>query len=496
MKRRNFLVAGALGTAGVAFFGAKSLYSYDVFEEERKFIVPPLYEGEIKDGKRVFNLNLQKGEMEFFKGLKTETIGINAPFLGPTLRAKKDEFIKVNIKNSLGYDSTIHWHGFELPAKMDGGPHQIIKNEAIWSPEFVIKNRASMLWYHSHLLHQTGAQVYKGLAGLFIIDEDESTSVNLPSEYGVDDIPIVLQDRNFNNDGSFRYVSSMPEKMMGIHGNYVLVNGVIAPTLKAKKRLIRFRILNGSNARYYLLGFSDHRKFKLVGSDGGLLEKPVSLNQIKLAPAQRVDIVVDMSDGKDVALKSYKGALKQSRGMMGMMMGGMGFDMEFDLLKVESKGAKSSSAEVPSDLAKHPVWDPKIAVGVRNITLQMRMGMGMMSGDGGDDNFFINGKSMDMNRIDAIAKKDTFEIWKVMNKSPMSHPLHIHNTQFKILSINGRQPYPGEAGFVDTVNVDPMGIAYIMVPFRYYSDSKVPYMFHCHILEHEDGGMMGQLLVV
>lgn len=495
MKRRNFLKSSALATAGVAILGSKSLYADDIFEQKREFVVPHLYEGRKIDGKRVFDLNLQKGEMEFFHGLKTQTIGINAPFLGPTLRASKDDIIKVNIKNSLGYDSTIHWHGFELPAKMDGGPHQIIKEGSTWSPEFAIKNRASMLWYHSHLLHQTGTQVYKGLAGLFIIDDEESQKLNLPHEYGIDDIPVVLQDRNFYNDGSFRYVSSIQEKMMGIHGNYVLVNGVIAPTLKAKKKLTRFRILNGSNARYYLLGFSDNRKFKLIGSDGGLLEQPVMLSQIKLAPAQRIDIVVDLSDGKDVILKSYKGANSQNMGMMGMMMQNMGFDREFDLMKISSLDAKKSTATVPQNLIKHSVWNPKDSVGVRNIVLQMRMGMGMMSRGNGDDNFFINGKSMDMNRIDAIAKKDTFEIWKIINKSPMSHPFHIHDTQFKTLAINGRKPNPSESGFMDTISVDPMGIVYIMVPFKYYSDDKVPYMFHCHILEHEDGGMMGQLLV-
>jgi bilirubin oxidase len=495
MKRRNFLTSGALATAGIAIFGPKNVYSDDIFKEERKFVVPPLYEGTKIDGKRVFDLTLQQGEMEFFKGLKTPTIGINAPFLGPTLRASKDDTIKVNIKNSLGYDSTIHWHGFELPARMDGGPHQIIKNNTTWTPEFVIKNRASMLWYHSHLLHETGKQVYQGLAGLFIIDDYESKSLTLPHEYGVDDIPVVLQDRNFNDDGSFRYVSSQQERMMGIHGNYILVNGVIAPTLEVKKKLSRFRILNGSNARYYLLGFSDNRKFQLIGSDGGLLEQPVTLSQIKLAPAQRIDIIVDLSDGKDVVLKSYKGALSQNTGMMGMMMGNMRFDIEFDLMKIKSKAARSSDAKVPKNLITHPVWDPKDSLGVRNIVLQMRMGMGMMSGGNDHDTFLINGKSMDINRIDAIAKKDTFEIWKIINKSPMAHPLHIHNTQFKILAINGRKPNPSESGFMDTVNVNPMEIVYIMVPFNYYSDDKVPYMFHCHILEHEDGGMMGQILV-
>ncbi len=495
MKRRNFLIAGAIGSLEVAFLGADNLYSYDNFKEDRDFVIPPLYEGRVIGGKRVFNLTLQKGEMEFFKGLKTSTIGINGPFLGPALRAKKGEFVKFNIKNSLGYDSTIHWHGFELPAKMDGGPHQVIKNEALWKPEFIIKNRASMLWYHSHLLHKTGEQVYKGLAGLFIIDDDESDSLNLPNEYGVDDIPIVLQDRNFNTDGSFRYVNSPVENMTGIHGNYVLVNGVIAPTLKAKKRLTRFRILNGSNARTYLLGFSDKRKFALIGSDGGLLEKPVHLNRIRLAPAQRVEIIVDLSDGKDIILKSFKGALNQSMGMMDMMTAQMGYDAEFDLIKIKSKNAKTSNLKILSTLIKHPIWNPNEATGVRDMLLQMRMGIGMMSGANPYNNFFINAQSMDMNRIDGVAKKNSFEIWKIINRSPIAHPFHIHNTQFKILAINRRKPFPSEQGFKDTVMVSPMEVAYIMVPFKYYSDDKVPYMFHCHILEHEDGGMMGQFLV-
>ncbi len=493
MKRRNFIVASATGTLGIAFLGTKSLYANDIFEEERVFNVPPLYEGEIKNRKRVFNLNLQKGEMEFFKGLKTPTIGINGAFLGPTLRAKKGDFININVKNSLGYDSTLHWHGFELPANMDGGPHQIIKPESTWKPEFEVINRASLLWYHSHLFHQTGTQVYKGLAGMFIIDDDESQNLPLPNEYGVDDIPIVLQDRNFNSDGSFRYVTSMQENMMGIHGNYVLVNGIIAPTLRAKKRLTRFRILNGSNARFYLLGFSDDREFNIVATDGGLLEKPVSSKQLRLAPGERAEIVVDLSDGKDVVLKSFKGAIR-SMGMMGMMMGNMGSDIEFDLMKIKSNEAKNSDTSIPSVLSKHPKWNPKDASAARDMVLSMGMGMmGRRSSNG--DRFFINNKGMDMNRIDVVAKKDSFEIWRIINQSPMAHPFHIHNTQFKILAVNGRKPTPYLQGFKDTVIVDPMGVVYVMVSFKNNSDDKVPYMFHCHILEHEDGGMMGQFLV-
>lgn len=493
MKRRNFLIAGTAGTFGVALLGTQSLFANDIFEEERAFSVPPLYEGELKNGKRVFNLNLQSGEMEFFKGLKTPTIGINGAFLGPTLRAKKDDFININVKNSLGYDSTLHWHGFELPAKMDGGPHQIIKPNDTWRPEFEVINRASLLWYHSHLFHQTGVQVYKGLAGMFIVDDDESLNLPLPNDYGVDDIPIVLQDRNFNSDGSFRYVTSTQETMMGIHGNYVLVNGVIAPTLRVKKSLTRFRILNGSNARFYLLGLSDNREFKIIATDGGLIEKPISSKQIRLAPGERVEIVVDLSDGKDVVLKSFKGAIK-SMGMMGIMMGNMGSDAEFDLMKIKSNEAKNSGKSVPARLSIHPKWNPKDAIASRDMVLGMSMGMmGGRSNNG--DRFFINNKGMDMNRIDAVAKKNSFEIWRIVNQSPMAHPFHIHNTQFKILAVDGRKPTLYEQGFKDTVIVDPMGVVYVMVSFKNNSDEKIPYMFHCHILEHEDGGMMGQFLV-
>ncbi len=492
MKRRNFLLTSA-ALGGATLIGASNLYSYDVFEQERDFSLPPLYEGKFTNGKRVFNLNLQHGEMEFFKGLKTKTLGINAPFLGPTLRAKKGEFIQINVKNSLRFDSTLHWHGFELPAKMDGGPHQVIKPDTTWKPEFKVQNRASFLWYHSHMFHQTATQVYKGLAGMFIIDDEESSSLNLPSEYGIDDIPIVLQDRNFNSDGSFRYITSMQERMAGFHGNYVLVNGVIAPTFKAKKKLTRFRILNGSNARFYNLGFSDDRDFKLIATDGGLLEAPVNLKQIRLAPGERIEIVVDLSNAQDVVLKSFKGATR-SMGMMGMMMGSMNSDIEFDLMKIKSKNASTSTRTIPSKLSEHPVWNPNNAVAARGMTLSMGM-MSMMGGGGNGDRFFINGKAMDMSRIDAVAKKDTFEIWKIVNQSPMAHPFHVHNTQFKILAIDGRRPNKSEQGFKDTVIVDPMGAVYIMVSFKYNSDKNVPYMFHCHILEHEDGGMMGQFLV-
>ena len=494
MKRRNFLISATTGVAGLAFLGPGSLYAGDIFSDEREFAVPPLDEGKVVDGKRVFDLNFQKGQMEFFKGLKTDTIGINAPYLGPTLRAKTGDTIKVKVKNSLGYDATLHWHGFELPAKMDGGPHQVITDGNVWQPEFTLTNSASMLWYHSHMLHKTGLQVYKGLAGLFIIEDDKSQTLNLPNDYGVDDIPVVLQDRNFNTDGSFRYVTMMPERMMGIHGNYVLVNGVIAPTFKAKKKLTRFRILNGSNARFYMLGFSDGREFKLVGTDGGLLEKPVKMKRIRLAPAERVDIVVDLSDGKDVVLKSYKGALGKDEGMMGMMSKNMGIDMEFDLMKIRSKTASKSNRSVPNNLVVHPKWNPKDAVAFRDFDLNMKMGPAAMMGDP-HNIFLINRKSMDMNRIDAVAKNNSYEIWTIINNSDMTHPFHVHNTQFKVLSINGKTPPPELQGFKDTVISDRNTKTKIMVYFKHFSDDKHPYMFHCHILEHEDGGMMGQFLV-
>lgn len=456
--------------------------------------LPPVLEGRLHGGERVIDLSLGYGTSEFLGDRPTPTVGINGAYLGPVLRVQQGGNIRLNVTNRLSEPSTLHWHGLNLPATMDGGPHQIVDPGKTWTSAFKVHQAASTQWYHSHMYHRTGIQVYFGLAGMFIIDDPRGNALNLPSDYGVDDIPLILQDRSFNQNGSFRYGSSMHDRMMGMMGQFMLVNGTAFARFDVKKPLTRLRILNGSNARIYNLEFSDRREFLQIATDGGLLEAPVPMRNIVLAPGERAEILVGFSAEKDVMLRHKPLPRPNGSGsaMMGMMAMMAGADQPFDVMRFVAPRDLSKLAEIPVRLVEPRNWSATDAVRTRRFTLNMRMGMGMMQGGG----FGINGRAMDLRRIDARVPLGDVEIWDIYNDSPMAHPIHIHNTQFRILDRDGKSPQANEQGLKDTVLVYSGERVRVITQFENYSDAAAPYMFHCHILEHEDAGMMGQFVVV
>jgi bilirubin oxidase len=318
------------------------------------FRVPKLELGR-RVGKDVyFDLSIQSGRSAIFPNKATPTLGINQDFLGVTLRANKGDRVHISVKNTIDKTTTLHWHGMKLPAKADGGPHQPIAPNQIWQTQFDIIQDAATLWYHSHQLHKTAEQVYQGLAGLFIIGDDASKKLNLPSEYGVDDLPVIIQDKDFNRNGSFSYLGSMMDSMRGMKGNTVLVNGVVSPVLKAKKSLLRLRLLNGSNARTYHLSFNDNRVFTIIGSDGGLLEHSIKANTLRLAPAERVEILVDVSDGGRPILQHAAAQESSSMGGMGMMGGMMNNErQDMDIFQIDASDTLKSTGSIPKNLVKH-----------------------------------------------------------------------------------------------------------------------------------------------
>jgi bilirubin oxidase len=494
ITRRNF-IKGIGGVSILASF-SPSILAEITLNRGNPFVVPPLAKS-VRQGSNIrFNLQINVSQHSFFKGVNTPTLGINQSYLGPVLRANRGDNITINVRNNLKEIATLHWHGMTLPANMDGGPHQAIKPGQTWQSRYQIRQDAATTWYHSHTMHQTGRQVYHGLAGLFIIDDEKSDKLGLPTEYGVDDIPCTLQDRRFNRDGTFNYMSNMPDRMMGMQGSSVLVNGVVTPTLKAKSTLLRLRLHNGSNARTYQLTFSDGRAFHVIAGDCGFLARPFETNQVRLAAAERIEILVDVSDKKIVTLKSLAGN-SSGMGMMSMMMGGG--NQELTIMTIDARQAPASTLKIPSILTQTQlVLDPKKSVATRKFELQMGMmgGMGMVMGGNRDGMFRINGQSMDINRIDFQVKRNTTEIWEVSNASPMAHPFHVHNVQFRILDRNGKMPHPIETGLKDVVLVEGGEKVRIILSFPEYSDPKTPYMYLCHILEHEDQGMMGQFVVV
>jgi len=503
-NRRNVL-QGILGAgAGAALGNAlpRAAALADSRPGLQPLAIPALDAGRTGEGDRAFNLAIQAGRTEFIPGRPTPTIGVNATFLGPTLRCKAGEHVTMNVRNTLEFDSTLHWHGLHVPASADGGPHQVVSPGATWSPSFEIKQKAGLFWYHSHMMARTGAQVNAGLAGLILVEDDESASLGLPREYGVDDIPLVIQDRRFRADGRFDYLSAMPDRMMGFKGDVILVNGTVSPELTLRRRRTRLRLLNGSNSRIYNVARSDGRALIQIGTDGSLLERPVERRSVRLAPSERAEVLVDVEPDSALELVSLPDRVG---GMMGMM-GGMGNDETFSVLRLKSGRLESAETRLPARLIDVPSWDARKADRTRSFVLEMGMmgmmgggmgrGMGMRGGGmGGMMDMTINGRSMDMERIDEEVPLGATEIWAIRNTTPLAHPFHIHDIQFRILDRNGVPAAPYERGLKDTVLVDPSETVRVITQFTDYADVERPYMYHCHILEHEDAGMMGQFIV-
>ena len=424
----------------------------------------------------VFNLEAMKGKHEFFEGIPEETYGYNGNILGPTIRIKEGSMTQIHVKNSLEEETTIHWHGLRVIGAMDGGPHQVIPSGATWKVRFPVEQGAATLWYHPHLLHKTGIQVYRGLAGLIIIDSEKAEALALPKDYGIDDIPLIIQDRRFNSRGKLEYLTRNEDIMNGMIGDTGIVNGVISPTFEPQLGITRFRILNGANARTFNLNFSDNRVFFQIATDGGFLEKPIKRRELLLAPGERAEILVNFdSPDAEVTLQ----------------------DEGYTLLTFIPKDQKGQIEKLPETLDKKSELPD---------TSNLKRRYFVMQGMGRSVN--INGRQMDMDRIDEYVKLNEPEIWVVTNDShhmgmmgggmgmmnmmgEVPHPFHIHNTQFRILSRNGRPTYSWEQGDKDTVLVSPGETVELLVEFRHQG----LYMYHCHILEHEDMGMMGQFNV-
>ncbi|MBE0494634.1 MAG: multicopper oxidase domain-containing protein [Thiomicrospira sp.] len=504
MNRRNFLrqglgiTSGLITAAYVPFTLAETAGQTGISKPNyylNDFNLPALDEGQTIQGKQVFKLALQQGETRILADKTTKTIGINQDFLAPVLRMKKGQVVRMEVTNNLSETAALHWHGMVLPASEDGGPHQAIQPSKTWVAEWKILNEASTLFYHSHTHNQTGQQVWRGLGGqMQIVDEDQDAELGIPHEYGIDDYPVILMDRAFDESGEFYYSNTRMNKMLGMHGDVMLVNGVANSVLKPKKTLVRLRLHNASNARFYDLVFSDNRAFQLIASDGGLLERSYSLRQIRLAPGERAEIIVDLSDRKPITLKTIKGY-----GNLSMRMGMMGgnsasdLDQDFNLLHIDPSQSERSAAFKTTQLVTLPDWSKVEVAQTRQMNLEMQMGPRMMFGSGG---FTINGQAMNMNVINEVAHANTFELWELHNPSMMHHPFHVHNTQFRVLDRNGQAPYPWERGYKDVVTVHKDETIRILFPTGPYRDELIPYMYHCHILEHEDAGMMGQFTVV
>ena len=449
--------------------------------------IPPTLEGP------TYNLTMHRTTHTFMDGVETNTYAFNESYLGPTLIMNEGEDIQINVTNRIGEPTTVHWHGMHVSPANDGGPHTSFDEGETWSPAFTVLDKATTFWYHPHLHHKTNEHVYKGLAGMIIIRDDEEALLDLPRTYGVDDIPLILQDRQFDRRGQLIF----NEGGTGAGGNELVINGTLDPHLDVPAQVVRFRVLNGSGARVYNVGINDNRMFQQIGSDGGLLSAPVTLNRIRLAPGERAEFLVDLGGDENQTLELVTYASELNRGEPGGTGGGMGnnpldgTDTSFLTLRVGATGS-SPVTSIPNAL----VTVTRIAEEEAVRTRPIRFDGGGGGGQGGPSPFTINGVSMDLTVINEVVNLDDTEIWELTNETNTPHPFHIHDIQFYILDRNGQLPPLNEQGRKDVVMVYPDETVRFITTFDDFADPDIPYMYHCHFLGHEDAGMMGQFIVV
>lgn len=473
MRMLRLVVAGLLVLAGCQAPGGDS--AVRAAPVERPLPIPPLMQGRADDsGRTVFDLTAQEGRTDFGQqGGPADTIGLNGSYLGPTLRMTDGRQVAARVKNTLDEMTTLHWHGMHVPARSDGGPHSMIQPGDTWRPRWTVDQPAATLWYHAHPHGETAQQVYRGLAGMIIIDDDSQAATSLPSDYGVDDIPLIVQDKSFTTDGQL-VVDPEAGPSTGFLGEQVVVNGAMGTYVDVTTESVRLRLLNASNARVYDFGFDDGRQFQVVASDGGLLAAPVSTDSVVLTPGERAEVVVRLTAGETVTLRSTPPPLGTTRD--DSFSAGT-----FPIVELRADEQLAASPQVDAVLADLPeaVEDP--AATVREFGIEGRA---------------INGRPMDMNRIDMAVPVGRTEIWEVTNQDTQPHNFHVHNVQFRILSMGGGPPPAVLAGYKDTVYVAPRTTVRIQLRFSGYTDRNWPYMFHCHLLLHEDMGVMGQFVVV
>ena len=522
ISRREFLKLGLAGGVALALpFGASACSSPDsgstgtLLPSKAKlpepFRVPLPVPPVLKPARSYANGDLYEmtqkaAKAEILPGLETEVWGYEGIFPGPTIESRSGRKIVVRQHNDLPVPVSTHLHGGRTPAGSDGYPtdlvppngsthdHPMVGHDSmdrggsrpLKDYSYPLDQRAATLWYHDHRMDFTGPQVWRGLAGFHIVRDAEEDALPLPK--GEKDVPLMICDRSFDEDGSFLYPSLDPslrgepgvedDYMDGVLGDTILVNGAPWPFMEVSATRYRFRILNASNARRYELALDPRpgkaAPFVQVGSDGGLLGAPIPHRTIRIAQAERFDVVIDFSGyevGTEVNLKNRLGEGRTA-----------------DVMRFRVTRKEGDDSTIPRRLSDMSDFDGLEETDAR-LTREFRF---TRVGDEGRVMWGINGEPFDPERMDARPRLGSTEVWH-LKAAPAAHPIHLHLVHFKVLSRNGREPLPTDSGWKDTVDLTSGEEARVLARFDGYRGR---YVFHCHNLEHEDMMMMANFEVV
>ena len=467
LSRRGFLGAG-LALAGARYLPgcAATRSRFDV-----PLPIPRVLEPiESTADADVYEVTMKKGKAQILDGPETEIWGYDGEWPGPTIRARSGRTAIVRHANQLPEQMSVHLHGASTPPDSDGHPNDFFQPGQ--TREYVYPNRmdAASLWYHDHVIDRTGHHVLHGLAGFYLIGDDHEDSLNLPS--GEHDVPLVFQDRRLDHDNQLVYRIDERVRNVGYRGDLLCVNGAVFPYLEVSNIRYRFRMLNGSNGRQYRLALDSGEPLIVIGSDGGLLPEPVPVRGLEIFPGNRYDVIIDFSRvpvGSSVTLKNIFNP---------------DVDPVFDdVMRFDVVRSQIDPFDVPEVLRPMERLEPASVAQVRSFEVRADESV----------TWTINGLSFDGARVDARPVLDTTEIWEFDKPGvPGFHPMHLHLVQFQILDFNGQPPPRHMRGWTDTVP-SVQGKTRIIARF---SGQTGLYLFHCHILEHEDHHMMAQFEVV
>jgi blue copper oxidase len=451
-------------------------------------------------------------------------------YLAPTLRFKKGQKVRLTLNNNLPAQSILHWHGLHVPANMDGNPMYAINQGETYVYKFEILNRAGTYFYHAHTHSVTARQVYSGLAGLLIVTDGQEQALHLPS--GNLDVPLVIQDRSFDDQNQLVYSAHMMQRMQGFLGDQIMVNGRPDFVLSVATRAYRLRLVNGSNSRIYKLAWDDGTPLTVIGVDGGLLEKPEQHAYVMLAPGERLEVWMDFSKlalGAEVTLRSLKfdvathggmgmmgGGMMGGRGHrgmmgMGMMRGGMmsvstlPSGSDYPVLKIhvaKKEQGHNTLPEVLTPITALQVKHAENAANPRTIALSMQHMSALLNGRSYKMNDVQPDEIIPVNSLQLIEFDNGFDGGMHGMMMDLPHPMHLHGEQFQIvkrevnLRFNDSHATVAsgfiQSGWKDTVLVMPGEKVTLLKPFN---DFKGLFMYHCHNLEHEDMGMMRDFLI-
>jgi FtsP/CotA-like multicopper oxidase with cupredoxin domain len=473
MNRRDLLKLGLAGGV-VPFLPRKSwgghagmVSSPPVTPFQAPLPIPPVLTPTSSDATTdYYDITMRAAQAQILPSTGPTTVwAYNGITPGPTIKARQGRVAVVRQTNALSVDTTVHLHGGHVAPEHDGHPTDLIppgNTKAYYYPN--IQSHAT-LWYHDHAVHHTAENVYRGLAGFYILQDDLELSLPLPRDDH--DVPIVIQDKLFNADGSLNYPPlNMNTLQMGFMGDTILVNGAVQPYFQVADRKYRFRILNGSNARQYELRLNTGQAFSQIGTEGGLLPAPVGRTSMLIAPAERLDVVIDFSlysIGSQVILENALGSGRTAQ------------IMRFDVVRHET-----DDSSVPSTLRSIP------RLSATRIAKTWQLWF-----NGSD--WTINGQTFNPARIDHMPRKGTTEIWRYQNFSQHAHPMHPHLVMFQVLRRFPGTVRPYELGWKDTISVQSGEEVHIIMRFDDFTGT---YAHHCHNLEHEDHDMMNQFLVL